>query len=114
LGAQNVKVDISRICRVPEGFPAEKIEKSIKKLLVILDSYGVELGFELGEDDCAQSAKDLLSMTIRETERLRKVLQEAASKLGLEYPGDAPKELFSPDLPPEVAALPETQALACG
>lgn len=44
--------------RIPEYFPAGKIEKSIKKLLVILDAYGVGLGFEFAKVDAMQSTKE--------------------------------------------------------
>ena len=97
----SMKTDINRVTRVPEYFPAETVEKTAKKLLVLLDGYGVDLGFEFGLDDPIQSTRDLLSQSIRETERLLKRLRESSERLDLLFP----REPLTPLSPPDQSAL---------
>jgi hypothetical protein len=109
-GAERImKIELSRLAPLSAYYPSERIERAVLKLLAILETHGVGLGFEFGLDDEEQSARELLIVTIRETERLRKILQEAALKLGLEYPDAPPTGLSPPGQSNGSAPLPEAQ-----
>jgi len=104
-----VKIDIARVTRSGDGFPADEIEKSVRRLVVILDAYGVGLGYD---DDFGhnweEGAKRLLGQAVMETDRLAAKLRLAASRLGLEYQGWQRDPLSSPDPQQRSDPHPET------
>ena len=104
-----MKIEFSRLAPLSAYYPSEKIQRAVLKLVAILEVRGVGLGFEFGLDDEEQSARELLTVTIRETERLREILHEAALKLGLEYPASSPEKLSPPDRSNGSVPLPEDQ-----